>query len=50
MLIPIGKRLVLFDGFCHLCSRSVQVILKFDKKKKFVFAPTSDELGQTIRN
>jgi len=36
-LIPEGKILVRFDGECILCSKAVQVILKADKKKKFLF-------------
>ena len=30
---------VLFDGYCHLCSRSVRFIVKRDKKKLFSFIP-----------
>lgn len=35
--IPEGKILVRFDGVCILCSKAIQVILKADKKKKFLF-------------
>lgn len=35
--IPERKILVQFDGFCHLCSRTVRFILKADKKRKFIF-------------
>jgi predicted DCC family thiol-disulfide oxidoreductase YuxK len=35
--IPEGKILVLFDGICILCSMAVKLILKADRKKKFVF-------------
>jgi predicted DCC family thiol-disulfide oxidoreductase YuxK len=35
--IPEGKILVRFDGICILCSRAVWLILKADRKKKFVF-------------
>jgi predicted DCC family thiol-disulfide oxidoreductase YuxK len=31
------KKIVLFDGLCNLCSRSVQFILKHDKKNQFLF-------------
>ncbi len=34
-----GKILVQFDGMCILCSRTVQFILKADRKKKFLFQP-----------
>ena len=36
-VIPEGKILVQFDGACMLCSRAVRLILKADRKRKFVF-------------
>lgn len=33
-----GKSLVLFDGYCHMCSRLVRFILKYDRRKIFLFA------------
>lgn len=36
-LIPEEKILVQFDGMCILCSRAVRLILKADRKKKFMF-------------
>jgi predicted DCC family thiol-disulfide oxidoreductase YuxK len=36
--IPHGKSLVLFDGVCNLCHRSVQFILDRDPAERFVFA------------
>ena len=41
-ILPEGKYLVQFDGMCILCSRTVQIILKADRKKKFFF--------QTLQN
>jgi len=35
--IPDGKILIQFDGICILCSRAVKLILKADRKKKFIF-------------
>lgn len=32
------KKVILFDGVCHLCDQSVQFILKHDKEKQFLFA------------
>lgn len=54
--LPVGKALVLFDGYCNLCNGAVQFILKRDKKSHFYFASlswpvaspvvqSSDELG-----
>lgn len=37
--LPDGKILVQFDGLCILCSRTIQFILKADRKKRFLFQP-----------
>jgi len=38
--MPPGKQsIVLFDGYCNLCSWSVRFISKRDKKKIFSFIP-----------
>jgi predicted DCC family thiol-disulfide oxidoreductase YuxK len=40
-LIPAGAEgVVLFDGYCHLCDRSVQFILDHDRRRVFRFAPS----------
>lgn len=39
---------VLFDGVCNLCNRSVQFIIKRDKKNIFRFASLQGKTGQTI--
>ena len=36
------KQLILFDGYCNLCCRSVQFIIKRDKRKVFSFIPLQD--------
>ncbi|WP_159522785.1 thiol-disulfide oxidoreductase DCC family protein [Sunxiuqinia indica] len=46
--IPKPKSIVLFDGYCHLCSRSVQTILKHDNEKKFLFCPLSSDAGREL--
>ncbi len=43
--LPHGKSLILFDGHCHMCSRVVQLILKFDRNKMFLFAPLESDAG-----
>jgi len=35
--LPEGKILVQFDGMCILCSRAIKLILKADRKNKFLF-------------
>jgi len=42
------KLIVLFDGVCNLCNRTVQVILKRDNKKKFQFASLQGKAGQEL--
>ena len=45
---PDDKPLVIFDGFCGLCSRSVQFILRHDKAGAFRFVPAQSALGTAI--
>lgn len=47
--LPADKGLVLFDGYCHLCSGVVQRILKRDKAAYFRFAPLSSSLAAEIK-
>jgi predicted DCC family thiol-disulfide oxidoreductase YuxK len=42
------KNIVLFDGVCNLCSKSVQFIIKHDKKKLFHFASLQSDIGQLV--
>lgn len=46
--IPQNKKIVLFDGVCNLCNRSIGYIIKHDKKDVFVFAPLQSEVGQDL--
>jgi predicted DCC family thiol-disulfide oxidoreductase YuxK len=41
-----GCDIVLFDGICNLCNRSVQFIIKHDKERKFRFASLQSEFGK----
>jgi predicted DCC family thiol-disulfide oxidoreductase YuxK len=40
--------IVLFDGLCNLCNRSVQFIIRHDKRNKFVFASLQSEVAQKL--
>ena len=42
------ERVILFDGVCNLCNKSVQFVIKRDKEKKFRFASLQSEFGQKI--
>ncbi|WP_088341106.1 thiol-disulfide oxidoreductase DCC family protein [Robiginitalea sediminis] len=48
MEIPTGKKLILFDGVCNLCNRSVQLVLKRDTRDVFRFAPLQSEWGEKL--
>lgn len=39
---------ILFDGVCNLCSRSVQFIIRHDSAKTFRFASLQSSFGQNI--
>ncbi|HEU4560651.1 MAG TPA: DCC1-like thiol-disulfide oxidoreductase family protein [Longimicrobium sp.] len=44
----IDGPLVLYDGECGLCNRSVQLILRHDRRGRFRFAALQSELGRTL--
>lgn len=46
--MPRENPIVFFDGVCNLCNRSVQFIIKRDRKKKFLFASLQGQKGQEI--
>ncbi len=46
--IPVGKKVILFDGVCNLCNDSVIKVIKNDRKNVFVFSPLQSEIGQKI--
>lgn len=41
-----AENIIVFDGYCHLCSGVVQFILKRDRHKRFRFAPLQGAYGQ----
>jgi len=43
-----NENILLFDGFCNLCSRLVNFIIKRDKKAKFLFVSLQSESGQSL--
>ena len=40
--------ILLFDGVCNLCNRSVQFVIRRDKKKKFRFAALQGVTGKQL--
>ncbi|MCU0414399.1 MAG: DCC1-like thiol-disulfide oxidoreductase family protein [Ignavibacteriaceae bacterium] len=43
-----NENILLFDGFCNLCSRLVHFIIKRGKKAKFLFVSLQSESGQSL--
>lgn len=44
------KSIILFDGLCKLCNRSLQFIIKRDKNKYFKLLPIESFEGQKLIN
>jgi predicted DCC family thiol-disulfide oxidoreductase YuxK len=44
----MDKGIVIFDGYCNFCSRSVLFIIRRDKKAYFSFAASQTPEGQNI--
>lgn len=42
------QAIILFDGVCNLCNRSVQTVIRLDKKKTFQFASLQSNQGQAL--
>lgn len=40
--------IILFDGVCNFCDRSVQFIIKYDQSAYFQFASIQSDVGQTL--
>lgn len=48
MNLPANKKIILFDGICNLCERSVQQIIQADTQDQFRFASLDSEIGKEI--
>jgi predicted DCC family thiol-disulfide oxidoreductase YuxK len=47
--LVVGNRaIVLFDGYCNFCNSSINFLLKIDKRKEFLFAPSQSESGKIL--
>lgn len=44
----LPEHIVLFDGVCNLCNKSVQYIIRRDTDKKVYYAPLQSDIGQKI--
>lgn len=43
-----NSKILLFDGECNLCNRTVQFIIKSDKKVNITFASLQSEVGKKL--
>lgn len=43
-----GKKIVFFDGVCTLCDRSVQALIRLDKKRRLLFASLQGETANAL--
>jgi predicted DCC family thiol-disulfide oxidoreductase YuxK len=46
--LPENKKIILFDGVCNLCDKSVHFIIKHDKNDVFRFVALQSDLGKKI--
>lgn len=44
----MDENVILFDGYCGLCNRFVDFILKHDTKQKIKFASLQSNFGQSV--
>ncbi|MFP4042511.1 MAG: thiol-disulfide oxidoreductase DCC family protein [Bacteroidales bacterium] len=44
----LSKSIIIFDGYCNLCSNSVVFILKNDKKDNFRFTSLQSKYSQSL--
>ncbi len=42
------KAIVIFDGFCNFCSRTVDIIINADKNDHFRFVASQSESGRAL--
>jgi predicted DCC family thiol-disulfide oxidoreductase YuxK len=46
--LPTDKKIIIFDGICNLCNRSVQFVIKSDKRDLYRFVPLQSSLGKDL--
>jgi predicted DCC family thiol-disulfide oxidoreductase YuxK len=45
-----NKNIIIFDGICNFCNKSVNFIIKRDSKIHFVFTPIQSDTAKEIMN
>jgi predicted DCC family thiol-disulfide oxidoreductase YuxK len=46
----LNKSIVLFDGECNFCNKTIQFILKHEKKPELLFCSLQSETGKEIQD
>lgn len=49
MRLPQSQKIILFDGLCGLCNKSVDWLLKKDTNEVFMFSPIQGEFASTLK-
>lgn len=44
----MDKKIILFDGICTFCNRSIQFIIHHDPHEHFQFASLQSDIGQSL--
>jgi predicted DCC family thiol-disulfide oxidoreductase YuxK len=44
------KKIIIFDGICGLCNKSVDILIKLDKEKKFLYTSLQGEFIKTLNS
>lgn len=48
MAPPADKAIVIFDGVCNFCDRSVRFVMKRDRRGRFLFASNQSQAGSAL--
>ena len=43
-----AKHIILYDGFCELCSKSIRFIIKNDSQRLFIYFPLQSDEGKEL--
>jgi len=43
-----SQKIIIFDGICGLCNKSVDILIKLDRKKQFLYTSLQGEFIKTL--
>jgi predicted DCC family thiol-disulfide oxidoreductase YuxK len=46
--MSVAKHIILYDGYCELCSRSIRFVIKRDVQKRITYLPLQSEEGKAL--